>query len=68
MRNAILFGNGINRAGGNSVSWENLLERLSPLEKMRSSSNTRNYECIYLSGCGEEACEVKEGLRDELRI
>ena len=68
MRNAILFGNGINRAGGNSVSWENLLESRSPLEKMPSSSNTLNYECIYLSGCGEESCEVKEGLRDELRI
>lgn len=68
MRNAILFGNGINRVGGNSMSWENLLKTLSPLKIMPSNSNTLNYECIYLSACSEDSCEVKEGLVNELQI
>lgn len=68
MRNAILFGNGINRVGGNSMSWENLLKTLSPLKIMPSNSNTLNYECIYLSACSEDSCEVKGGLVNELQI
>lgn len=68
MRNAILFGNGINRVGGNSMSWEDLLMTLSPLKRMPSNSNTLNYECIYLSACSEDSCEIKEGLVTELQI
>lgn len=67
-KNAILFGNGLNRVGGNSLSWENLLESLSPLKKMPSDSNTLNYECIYLSACKEYSCETKAGLVNELQI
>lgn len=68
MKNAILFGNGLNRAGGNSLSWEDLLKNLSSLKEMPSDSNTLNYECIYLSACREDSCEAKEGLVNELQI
>ena len=68
MKNAILFGNGINRVGGNSLSWEDLLMTLSPLKRMPSNSNTLNYECIYLSACSEDSCNVEEGLVNELQI
>ena len=68
MKNAILFGNGINRVGGNSLSWEDLLMTLSPLKRMPSNSNTLNYECIYLSACSEDSREAKEGLVNELQI
>ena len=68
MKNAILFGNGMNLVGGNSFSWENLLKSLSPRGEMPSSSNTLSYECIYLSRCSEDSCEAKEGLVNELTI
>lgn len=68
MKNAILFGNGLNRAGGNSLSWENLLESLSSLKKMPSDSNTLNYECIYLNACKDDSCETKAGLVNEFSI
>ena len=68
MKNAILFGNGMNLVGGNSFSWEDLLKSLSPRGEMPSSSNTLSYECIYLSRCSEDSCEAKEGLVNELTI
>ena len=68
MKNAILFGNGMNLVGGNSFSWENLLKSLSPRGEMPSSSNTLSYECIYLSACSEDSREAKEGLVNELQI
>ena len=68
MENAILFGNGLNRAGGNSLSWDNLLKSLSPLKEMPSDSNTLNYESIYLSACKKGSCKTKAGLVNEIQI
>lgn len=68
MENAILFGNGLNRAGGNSFSWDNLLKSLSPLKEMPSDSNTHNYESIYLSACKKGSCKTKAGLVNEIQI
>ena len=48
-KNAILFGNGLNLLSEKSISWNDLLKRLSALDKMPSYSNTLNYECIYLT-------------------
>ena len=69
MENAILFGNGLNRIGGNGISWEDLLKSLSSIENLPSNSNTLNYECIYLDTCNDgDSCEKEDSLGNEYAL
>ena len=66
MESAILFGNGLNRAAGNNMSWEDLLKKLSSVRDLPSDSNTLNYECIYLDLCkGERKYEKGSAVEIE---
>lgn len=65
-KNAILFGNGLNLLSEKSISWNDLLKRLSSLDEMPSDSNTLNYECIYLNVCpSKDVCESERGAVNE---
>lgn len=48
MDNTIFLGNGINRLGGNSQSWEDLLRKISGLSVLPNTLNTLRYECSRL--------------------
>lgn len=68
-KNAILFGNGLNRVGGECPSWENLLVKLAPkMEGMPSDSNTLNYECIYLNICNTKGYYSKDSILEEFEL
>ncbi|ELH7948878.1 SIR2 family protein [Vibrio fluvialis] len=66
MRNTILFGNGINRVSGNSVSWDDLLDSIKGSNAFSNGNlpNTMVYERIFM----EQHEAIKSQKADELRI
>lgn len=64
MGNTILFGNGINRISGNSVSWNDLLDQIKGVNRFANGNlpNTMVYERIFMEKNFSETSQKSDEL------
>jgi len=67
VKHTLLFGNGLNLLGGNSVSWDSLLQKLEvgPNTVSKETPNTMKYEKIFLD---RSSSGLKKSMSEELPI